>query len=778
MLHWSLARLDRLGQRWRYGPGTRRGGPLPYGRGSDWFWCVRARTLHFMRIATAAIVVLLATWPVWAEEEKPEANSAAPAEKNVAATIERGGWLLRVPLPITVESERLVKRFATRAMDEAAKKNVRPVLILQLEVPQGQEQYGRGSQFGASLEIAQFLSGKELSGATTVAYVPRSIQGHAVLVAIGCDEIIMVPEATIGAAGVDSQPVDDVMRAAYRDVAGRRRTVPVELALGMLDPDHEVLDATTEVSREFVTPEGLEELKKNHTVASSKVVKAAGEAGQFTGTEARRLGMVSYLANSPREVAQAIELPAEKIEESVLLADNWKAVRVDLDGLVSAEKVARVQRSIEEAVSRDAVNFVCVWIDSAGGSPTDSANLANFLASLPADKVRTVAYVPDKARGDAAMAALACDQIVMGPDAVLGGSGDHVMSAQEIEQVEAGVRARARQRGRTWSLPVAMIRPDLDVFHYTRADTTLTEYFCEAELNEQKDKAKWLRGQAVTEPGRLFLATGAQAVDMHLAQHTADNFAAFKRLYGLVGDPALVEPGWADLLVRLLASPGAAMMLLMVGGAALYAELHSPGVGLGGFLAIVCFALFFWAQFIGENAIWLEVILFVAGLGCLALEVFVLPGFGVFGIGGGALVLASLVLATQTFFLPQNEYQLHQFQISLLIVAGAGLGTLALAGLMNRWLPHAPLLNRLMLAPPSGEEQQFIKQSESLTHFDDLLGAEGVTTTQLTPSGMARFGERLVDVITEGEMIAQGTRITVVEIHGNRVIVDRVEKED
>jgi len=674
-----------------------------------------------------------------------------------------------------------VKLFVPRVLEESRKNHTRPVLIFQFEVPPDQENYGRGSQFGASLEIAELLSGNDLAGATTVAYLPRSIQGHAVLVAMACDEIIMAPEATIGSAGVDSQPITDVMRAAYRDIAERRRTVPVELAVGMLDPAQKVLEVETEVSREFVTPEGLEELRKHHTIKSEKTLIAAGEPGQFTGAEARRLGMVSYLASTIAGVARALELRLDQIEESVLLVENWKAVRVDLTGPVSSSKTERIQRLVEDSVQRDSANFVCLWIDSAGGSPGDSADLANFFAGLPAGKVRTVAYIPDKARGDAAMVALACDQIVMGPDAVLGGPGDYVMSADEIRQAVEGIRERARQKSRSWSLAAAMMDPDLNVRSHTRvadanapADATLTEYFCDEERKEQPDKEKWIPGQTVTTSGRLLQVSGAQAVTYHLATDTAEDFAGFKRIYDLKNDPAMVEPGWADSLIRVLASPAVAMVLLMVGGAALYAELHTPGFGLGGFLAIVCFVLFFWAQFIGENAIWLEVLLFLVGIGCLSLEIFVIPGFGIFGIGGGALVLASLVLATQTFFLPRNEYQLHQFIISLSIVAGAGLGVVVLAGLLNRWLPHAPVLNRLMLAPPTGEEKQFITHSESLAHFEPLLGQEGVVTTQLTPCGKARFGDQLVDVMADGEFLAVGTRIKVVEIHGNRVIVEPV----
>jgi len=216
----------------------------------------------------------------------------------------------------------------------------------------------------------------------------------------------------------------------------------------------------------------------------------------------------------------------------------------------------------------------------------------------------------------------------------------------------------------------------------------------------------------------------------------------------------------------------------MLGGAALYAELQSPGIGIGGFLAAICFLLFFWSRYLGGTAGWLEVTLFLAGLSFLLLEIFILPGFGIFGLGGGVLILVSLVLASQTFLFPHNEYQLNQFERSLLVLASAIGGTLVAVVLLNRYFPRAPILNRVMLAPLTDEEAETIKQREALVHFDSLVGSRGITTTQLTPSGKARFGDRLVDVIADGEVIEPHTEIVVVEVHGNRVMVQTAETEN
>ena len=191
----------------------------------------------------------------------------------------------------------------------------------------------------------------------------------------------------------------------------------------------------------------------------------------------------------------------------------------------------------------------------------------------------------------------------------------------------------------------------------------------------------------------------------------------------------------------------------------------------------MCFLLFFWSRYLGHTAGWLEVLLFVAGVSCLLLEMFVIPGFGIFGLGGGAMVLASIVLASQTSksFIPQNDYQREQLLTRCLTVAAAGVGMIVLAVLLRKRLPRSRLFGNLMLEPPAGEEAEIIRRREALVDFRDLVGTRGTTTTQLTPSGKARFGDLLVDVIADGEVIDRGAAIEVVEVRGSRVLVREVE---
>lgn len=703
-----------------------------------------------------------------------EAKKAAPAKGRPAPA--RSAHLIRVPLPITGNVDTDVKRAIEGALQSNKGSGERPIIVLELWP--AHSKFGEGSDFSRAQALARYLSGRDLSRAKTVAYIPQTVKGHAVLVALACEEIVMAPDAELGAAGVDERAdegIDPAVRSGYREIAERRRTMPPEVALGMLDKDLEVLMVETEVSTEFVLRPQLEKLRSKRAIQSEKVLIPAGELGLFSGRDARKLGFVKYLAADRRALAKAIGVPSASLQEDPSLAGGWRPVRIALKGIITPQAVSRVQKTIADQIASEETNFICLWIDSPGGSLADSVTLANYLAGLDRSKVRTVAYLPEAAHGDAALVAVACDDVVMERDAVLGGSGAQAFSQDDIRLARETLRdSVAVNKARSWSLAAALVDPTLKVFRYTHRGNGLIEYFSEEEAAAQTDAAQWARGPAVTRDGAVLTLSAPEASDLGLARHVVSDFNELKQVYGLSQDLALVEPGWANTLIDAMAAPGVAWLLLVVGFAALYAELHTPGVGVGGFVAGICFLLFFWNRYLEGTAGWLEVLLFAAGVTCVLLELFILPGTAIFGMGGGLLILASLILASQTFILPHNDYQLHQLRDSLLGLAGAGAGVLVLAIVMRKFLPRTPLYGHMVLEPPSGEELEYLSHSEALVELDYLLGQQGVTTTPLLPSGKARFGGQLVDVIAEGEIINRGSQVTVVEVHGNRVVVRAV----
>ena len=636
-----------------------------------------------------------------------------------------------------------------------------------------QNQFGEGSDFGRALNLAHFLSSRAVSNVKTVAFVPKSIKGHGVLVAMACEEIVMAADAELGEAGID---LAATKRSIPRSAAGisksldRRKTIPAQVALGMLDRDVEVLEVETEVSSQFVLRSELDDLKRQHVIQGEVISPPASWV--CSGRAARELGFVKYLGPDRPSLARALGLPISALDDDPTLGGAWRAVRVQLKGAVTTNKAQGVAKMIEKTVEQGDDNFVCLWIDSPGGSLVDSLMLANYIAGLDPARVRTVAYISGERAWDAALVAMACDQVVMARGASIGGSGAEDFSPEELSDILSTVRdSLAPRKARSWSLMVALCDPQLRVFKYTHRATGLVEYFSEAEARSQADADQWIQGEDLRAVQQSLRLSAARAEELGLARHTVHDFQEFRQLYNLDDDLKLAEPGWADALIEALATPGVALLLLFIGIAALYAELHSPGMGIGAFVAGMCFLLFFWSKYLDGTAGWLEVLLFIAGLVCILLEIFVLPGAGIFGLGGGLLLIISLILASQTFVLPHNEYQYEQLRDTLLGLATVAVGVVAAAVAMRKFFPHAPLFNHMVLAPPSHDELEHLSHRESMVDFAHLLGREGVTTTQLVPAGKARFEGQFVDVKSAGEFVDRGVAVTVVDVHGNQVVV-------
>ena len=707
------------------------------------------------------LVAVLACLPLpWGCEAQGRVLAAEPAIEG-----RPGPVVVSVPvrLPITGTRDTQVEAAIVRHLDRLhAQQGQRGVLVLTFD--SAAEDATGGSEFGRAYGLAKFLTDARLAGVKTVAFLPEGARGHAVLVALACEEIVMAPEAVLGPANADEPQIDEAMRAAYVQIASRRKTVPPGVALALLDPAATVARVSTDAGEQFVANGEVAGLREK--VAVLNVEELGPIPLVLGGRRARELGIVRLLARTPAELARSLGVPERELVVDPTLDGGWNGVQVVLNGAITGESVARTRLRIEEAVAAGK-NFVCLRIDSPGGSPEQSLVLATWLASLDSARVRTVAYVPREARGDAALVALACDELAIDPEAVLGGEGAAALGPRQAEAVAVAWREGvARRRDRTWSLPVALVVPQLKVSRAVQAGTGRVEYFSDDELQKRDDRESWQVGGEVGVGPIQF--TGRSAETHGLATHVVSGFAGVVRAYGLVGDVALAEPGWADQLLDALASPGVAWLLLLIGGAGLYIELHTPGVGLGGFVSMVAFIVYFWSQYLHGTSGWLEVMLFLAGLFCLAAEIFVLPGVGVLGLGGGVLVIASLVLASQSFVLPSNDYQIGQLRSSLLGILGAISGVVALGIVARRWLPSTPFLRHVLLVPPAEESESLEFEADAL---EALVGLEGTTTTRLAPAGKARIGGVLRDVTSDGQLIEPGVAVRVVEVRGSRVLV-------
>ena len=699
----------------------------------------------------------------------------------------RIGQFLTLTSPISDNQVAQVGNVAVELQARAERENREAVLVL--EIPNGT------SRFGQVSDLARKLTSADVSRVRAVAWIPKTVEGYHCIVALACHDIVMDADASLGNIGVGSAlPLEE--RDFILSMVDRRRNSRLSRGVvhAMMDPSIELLRVKMEGAvgsdeHRFMTPDELRTLTdQNAVISETDTIKALGSPGLFNASDALRSGfLVAKTVSNRRDVANLYDLPTESLRERSKSDGPVKATVIAIHEAITPVTEEFTLRQIRTAVS-NGTNLLIFDIDSPGGFLDSSVNIANTIAELDPSRITTVAWIEDRALSGAAVVALGTDRIIMAPDAHFGDAG----VIQETEEGGAFERVPeklwsdflvtlqnlAEAKNRPTALLQAMVDRNLTVYEVTNAESGRVTYMSDFEIEDSNEK--WVKGAVVPESRDEVLLTvnGQRAYELNLADPPCDNFDEVRIRLG-VPEGVNLEPAtrtWVDTFVFVLNSQVAAFGLITLGILCMYVELHVPS-GFFGIIAAVLFALFFWSRYLGGTSGSLELTLFALGMGLLALEIFVIPGFGVFGVSGLLLMTGALVMASHTFAGMSAGERFNESMSSLGSLAGALVTVIVVAVVLNRFLPSIPLLNKLILTPPGYALDESVPHLKpSVLHENDTIGPvergdRGVAESTLRPSGKASFGEKFLDVVSDGGYIDHGTEIEVIRVAGNRIVV-------
>lgn len=430
-------------------------------------------------------------------------------------------------------------------------------------------------------------------------------------------------------------------------------------------------------------------------------------------------------------------------------------------------------------------DLIILDIDSPGGLKSESLNLAEMMRDI--DWAYTVAFVPREAFSGAALVSLGCDELLIGELARYGDIGviqyDPQLFAFRFapEKIQSVLVRQARDlaesKRRSPELAEAMINKDFHV--YTRDVDGVTE-FKGLPAEELPPEGDW---EIIPETKKGFLTVnGVRARQLGMASGLASDLPGVSQTLGFELDSARVmKHTTSDSIVYWLNHPLGTVLLILIGLIAFFTELSAPGIGVGGLISGLCAMLFFWSRFLGGTSTWLEVLLFAAGVVFIMMELFVIPGWGVSGILGLLMTVASVFMASQDFVMPSTGRQWDQFLTSLLILGCSGTLFMIAAVFIIRHFGHIPIFNKLMLAPPVADESSEHSKSAKpgvVEHPKVSVGDWGRAESLLRPAGRAIFAGRSFDVVSDGEFIEPGSQIKVLDIQGNRIVVSAIGDEE
>ena len=424
---------------------------------------------------------------------------------------------------------------------------------------------------------------------------------------------------------------------------------------------------------------------------------------------------------------------------------------IQIHGTIDLGLTPYVKRVLRDAEEQGA-SAIILDINTPGGRLDSALEIKDALLG---SAVPVTAFINREAFSAGALIAIAAHTIYMTPGAALGAAtpvdqtGEKA-SEKVVSAVRTAFRSTAEARDRDPDIAEAMVDEEVVV-------------------------------EGLVEEGKLLTLTTDEAVEHGFVDGEVQDMAELLEVLDLTG-AALVRtsPNWSEALVRIITNPALASLFISIGFLGLFVELTSPGFGVPGIAGIALLGLFFWGHFLAGLAGWEGLILVVVGLGLMAAEIFLIPGFGVAGILGIAAFLGGLFLS-----LIGQGAGIPDFTRAGLIL----LGSMAIMGvgawLVIVYLPRGRLFRGLALqrslpaGPGLADESESpridLRQSEEQISpgagAGPLLGARGVALTELHPSGIAEIDKQRVDVVTEGDFVAPGVEVEVISDEGYRRVV-------
>lgn len=465
-------------------------------------------------------------------------------------------------------------------------------------------------------------------------------------------------------------------------------------------------------------------------------------------------------------------------------------------GMIDEGLYESIVRRSNEAIAMGA-DFVILDVQTYGGRVDFADEISKYLIHTLAQKVHTAAYVSTEAISAGAMISVSCQNIIMRKNTTIGCSapiimGDSEMGAAEREKSESFVRSTfsraAQANGYPEAILRAMVSQELEIWQLKNLKTGQFEYF-EKDYLPADPNAYDLAGKRLIDPaGELLTLTDQKALEYGVANAVVDDLDGAleylsKRYEVPISEDAIaMETMWSEEMVRFLNSPVISGLLVMGILLGVYVELHTPGLGLPGLLALICLIVLVGSRYLSGLANWIEVAVLVIGIILLLLELLVIPGFGIPGFTGIICILGGLFAlmvknAPDELPWPQTVQAWELFASSALGILGGIAAFVAAAWLFSRFMPKMAFLSGLTLDPSGSAQMQTAKGETPGSKAGLRAGDQGRIETTLRPAGTARFSGRLYDVVCQAEFIEKGKAVEVVDISGNRIVVKEIQEK-
>jgi membrane-bound serine protease (ClpP class) len=433
--------------------------------------------------------------------------------------------------------------------------------------------------------------------------------------------------------------------------------------------------------------------------------------------------------------------------DSVPEMGNQKVYTFLIDDNIDPRMNRRVKLALEDAKTRNA-DVVIIEMDTYGGAVNDADDIRTMILELD---IPIHVWINKDAASAGALISIACDSIYMAPGAsigaatvVMGGGGDAAPDKYQ-SYMRSMMRSTAEAKGRDPKIAEAMVDQNLEI-------------------------------EGVSDKGSVITFSVSEAIANGFSEGQANSLKEVIEEKLGITDYELVkyDMSGVEKVIAFFLNPVVSGFLILIIFAGIYFEIQTPGVGFPLAASVTAIILYFIPYYLTGLASNWEIAIFILGVILLLIEIFVLPGFGVFGILGIIAVLVGLTLgmvpndAFDFTFVPTGELFTSLLTVILAALAAMGL-IFFMAPKVNQW--------RAFSSIALASTQQRGEGYTSTSYSSDLLGKIGITHTRLMPSGKILIEDEIYDAYSRGEFIDKGEKVKVISTEGTSLKVRKIEED-
>lgn len=439
-----------------------------------------------------------------------------------------------------------------------------------------------------------------------------------------------------------------------------------------------------------------------------------------------------------------LQIPAAQNIEATQEKTAVKVFKFEIKDEIGPPTWRITKLAIDEA-HRQKADYILLILNTYGGL-VDAAD--SIRIKILDSKIPVIVFIENNAASAGALISLACDSIYIKPGSTIGAATVVNQTGEAVPDkyqsyMRKKMRATAEINHRNPDIAEAMVDPDKEV-------------------------------EGISEKGKVLTLTASEALEYGFAEGITENYeealkAAKIEEFTLIS----YQPSFTDKIINWLISPiiSGLLIMLIVGG--IYFELQTPGLGFPILLALVGVVLYFaplYLEGLAEN--W-EILMFLAGIVLLAVEIFVIPGFGIFGILG----VFAIVLGLSFSMVGNKGFDFTGIDISTIIqniflVMVASSLSVGGAILLGAKLLTSHAFSKLVLNTVQNKSEGYISSGNRLNN--EYIGQTALAATVLRPSGKIEINNELLEATAAEGFIEANESVKILKHQNGHFIVRKI----